>query len=253
MRKIILITIFLLCSISAASAQAASPNRQPYAALLHNHVHAGKVDNIRLNLVDYSAWANDKRWPALLATLRDFDTAKLTNRNEKLAFWINTYNILAIKVVIDHAPLASIRDAGSFFSPVWKKPAGMVAGKMRSLHEVEHQILRSMGEPRIHFAIVCAAVSCPDLRMQPYRAVTLDTQLDDQARLFLNTPGKGMQITDNNVYISKIFDWFAEDFAISGGVEAFIRKYRTDQTTPASSLTYLDYDWSLNGASTVKQ
>ncbi len=253
MKRIILITTFLLCSISAASAQAASPNWQAYAALLHDHVHAGTLSNIRLNLVDYAAWANDKHWPALLANLRDFDTAKLSNRNEKLAFWINTYNILAIKVVIDHAPLKSIRDAGSFFSPVWKKPAGIVAGKMRSLHEIEHQILRAMHEPRIHFAIVCASVSCPDLRMQPYRAATLEAQLDNQARLFLNTPGKGMQITGNNVYISKIFDWFAEDFATSGGVEAFVRKYRNEQALPTASLSYLDYDWALNGASTVKQ
>jgi len=253
MKKTILITTFLLCSISAASVQAASPNWQAYAALLHDHVHAGKVDNIRLNLVDYKAWANDKRWPALLATLRDFDTAKLTNRNEKLAFWINTYNILAIKVVIDHAPLKSIRDAGSFFSPVWKKPAGMIAGKQRSLHEVEHEILRTMGEPRIHFAIVCASVSCPDLRREAYRAATLDAQLDDQTRRFLNTPGKGMKISGNNIYISKIFDWFADDFTASGGVDAFVRKYRTEKPLATDSLTYLDYDWSLNGNPTAKQ
>ncbi len=248
MKRTILITTFLLCSISAVTVQAASPDWQSYAALLHNHVHAGKVDNIRLNLVDYAAWANDKRWPALLASLRDFDTEKLISRNEKLAFWINTYNILAIKVVIDHAPLKSIRDAGSFFSPVWKKPAGIVAGKTRSLHEVEHKILRSMDEPRIHFAIVCASVSCPDLRLEPYRAITLESQLGNQARLFLNTPGKGMKITENNIYISKIFDWFAEDFAPYGGVDAFIRKYRTETALPTASLSYLDYDWSLNGA-----
>jgi len=253
MKKTILITTFLLCSISAASAQAASPNWQPYAALLHNHVHAGERNNIRLNLVDYKAWANDKRWPALLAALRDFDTSQLTSRNEKLAFWINTYNILAIKMVIDHAPLASIRDVGSFFSPVWKKPAGMIAGKQRSLHEVEHKILRNMGEPRIHFAIVCASVSCPDLRREAYRAATLDAQLDNQTHRFLNTPGKGMKISGNNIYISKIFDWFAEDFATSGGVNAFIRKYRHSQLIPTDSLTYLDYDWSLNGNPTAKQ
>jgi len=248
MKRTILITTFLLCSISAASAQAAEPDWQPYAALLHNHVHAGERNNIRLNLVDYKAWANDKHWPALLATLRDFDTAKLTGHDEKLAFWINTYNILAIKVVIDHAPLASIRDVGSFFSPVWKKPAGMIAGKQRSLHEVEHQILRNMGEPRIHFAIVCASVSCPDLRRESYRAATLDAQLDDQTRRFLNTPDKGMKISGNNIYISKFFDWIAEDFTASGGVDAFVRKNRTEKPLATDSLTYLDYDWSLNAA-----
>ncbi|MDQ6987456.1 MAG: DUF547 domain-containing protein [Mariprofundaceae bacterium] len=245
--------VFLVCALSATSTQAAEPDWQPYAALLHDHVHAGERNNIRLNLVDYNAWANDKHWPALLAALRDFNTDKLTDRNEKLAFWINTYNILAIKMVIDHAPLASIRDVGSFFSPVWKKTAGIIAGKQRSLHEIEHEILRSMGEPRIHFAIVCASVSCPDLRMQAYRAATLDAQLNDQTRRFLNTPGKGMKISGNNIYISKIFDWFADDFTASGGVDAFVRKYRTEKPLTTDSLTYLDYDWSLNNSSTVKQ
>jgi len=253
MKKIILIATCLMLSIPTTPAQAATPmpstpDWQPYAALLHNHVHAGQRDNIRLNLVDYNAWANDKRWPALLATLRDFDTTELANRNEKLAFWINTYNILAIKVVLDHAPLESIRDVGSFFSPVWNKPAGIVAGKQRTLHEIEHEILRTLGEPRIHFAIVCASVSCPDLRREPYRAATLDAQLDNQASRFLHTPGKGLQIAQNSIKISKIFDWFSKDFDSTGGVDTFIRKYRSDKSLSTRSLTYLDYNWSLNGA-----
>lgn len=114
--------------------------------------------------------------------------------------------MLAIKTVLDHWPLQSIRDAGSFFSPVWKKPAGMVAGKVRSLHEIEHDILRAMHEPRIHFAIVCASVSCPDLRPEAYNAAQLDDQLDDQATIFLSRQQKGLRIEANGVQLSKIFD-----------------------------------------------
>ncbi|MDX8392236.1 MAG: hypothetical protein R8K53_06690, partial [Mariprofundaceae bacterium] len=97
-------------------------------------------------------------------------------------------------------------------------------------------------------AIVCASVSCPDLRMQAYRAAGLSAQLDDQARLFLNTPGKGMKIGEKSIYISKIFDWFDEDFIPFGGVAAYVRKYRNDAPLTDKRLSYLDYNWSLNGA-----
>ncbi|MDQ6972490.1 MAG: DUF547 domain-containing protein [Mariprofundaceae bacterium] len=250
MKKIILIAALLIFNTTTLVAQAATPDWQGYAGLLHEHVHAGQVNDIRLHVVDYAAWKADPRWSALLAGLEDFDTATLENRKEKLSFWINVYNILAIKVVLDHAPLKSIRDAGSFFSPVWKRPAGRLAGKLRSLHEVEHEILRSMGDPRIHFAIVCASVSCPDLRTEPYRVATLETQLDDQARRFLNTPGKGLRADGKNVHISKIFDWFAEDFAPYGGVTTFIQHYHSEQPLKDTHLGYLDYDWQLNTAPT---
>ena len=254
MKKAILIIIGLFCVPGAATAQPVAPEQTApdwpaYAGLLHDHVHAGEKDGVHVNLVDYPAWRADPRWPALLASLRDFDAARLRGRNDKLAFWINAYNILAIRMVLDHAPLSSIRDAGSLFSPVWSKPAGVVAGKMRTLHEIEHEILRGMGEPRIHFAIVCASVSCPDLRREPYRAAMLEAQLNNQAKNFLNTPGKGLNIGDNGIYLSKIFDWFADDFAASGGITAFISRYRKLPDTPTRRISFLNYNWSLNAAS----
>jgi len=148
-------------------------------------------------------------------------------------------------MVADHWPVESIKDIGHLFSPVWDKPAGSLAGKTVTLAEIEHHILRPMGDARIHLAIVCASVSCPDLRREPYRTEKLSMQLDDQAMRFLNNPGKGLRIEDGIIRGSKIFDWFEEDFAKKGGVVAFIRHYRPDlKEMPIKSN--LAYDWSVN-------
>jgi len=249
LKTICLLSIILLPTLSPAT----EPEWAGYEHLLQNYVHPGEKNDTALNLVDYQALAVDKAWASLLTRLADFDPKQLASSEEKLAFWINAYNILAIKVVLDHWPLQSIRDAGSFFSPVWKEPAGIVGGEMRSLNEVEHQILRPMGEPRIHFAIVCASVSCPDLKTTPYRAATLNRQLHDQAERFITQSTKGVQIQSNNIHISKIFDWFKDDFQAQGGVMPFIRKYNKNINPEIQQPSYLNYDWSLNAARTVKK
>jgi len=161
------------------------------------------------------------------------------------------YNILALKTVLDHWPVESIKDVGSLLSPVWDKPAGNIGGKAVSLGEIEHKILRPMGEPRVHLAIVCASVSCPDLRNTPFTGSELDSQLDEQARQFLNNADKGLKIGSKRIRISKIFDWFEEDFRSIGGVEAFIRGYRPD--LPALRFTEsINYDWDVNGIIATK-
>ncbi|MGR9037784.1 MAG: DUF547 domain-containing protein, partial [Gammaproteobacteria bacterium] len=156
------------------------------------------------------------------------------------------YNILALKTVIDHWPVDSIKDAGSLLSPVWGKPAGSIDGKTVSLDDIENNILRPMGEPRIHFAIVCASVSCPDLRSTPYTASTLNAQLDEQVHEFLANADKGLRIGKTSIRVSKIFDWFEKDFKTVGGVEAFIRRYRSDLPQLPFKAD-IDYDWDVNG------
>jgi len=248
LKIIILLSILLTPSLATSS----EPEWSGYQHLLQRYVHSGEKNNIALNLVDYQALKADKAWPALLSQLADFDTHQLSSKAEKTAFWINVYNILAIKVVLTHWPVQSIRDVGGIFSPVWKKDAGIIGGQMRSLHEVEHQILRQMGEPRIHFAIVCASVSCPDLKAVPYLAKKLDFQLNTQARSFLTQPDKGVSIQPGNIRISKIFDWFKDDFQPQGGVMPFISKYNKHIASQSKQASYLDYDWSLNAIPTEK-
>lgn len=238
--------LFALLLMIPLSGAAAEPNWGDYGELLATHVSPGMKNGVALNAVDYPALKASGEVDKVAAQLAAYPLEKLANREEKLAFYINAYNILAIKMVLDHWPLASIKDVGSFISPVWKKPAGQLGGKTVTLDELEHRILRPMGEPRIHFAIVCASVSCPDLRTEPYTAGRLDAQLDDQVKLFLGNPAKGLRIEQGSIRVSQIFDWFKPDFANSDGVEAFIRRYRPGLPEKLPVKANIPYDWTLN-------
>jgi hypothetical protein len=240
----------LLAAILIALPAAAGAEPADFAALdalLHRHVRPGVREGIPLNLVDYAAWARDPDHRRAVEALETFDPARLETRAERLAFWVNAYNLLAIRVVIEHGVPGSIKDAGNLFFPVWKRTAGTVGGRKVSLDEVEHGILRPMGEPRIHFAIVCASLSCPDLRPEAYVPERLDAQLDDQVKGFLANPAKGM-VGDEAVRVSRIFDWFEADFGGEAGVVRFLRAHTPGRVPPVARVAgYLPYDWSLNG------
>ncbi len=239
-------TFVLMVSLllSAGNLAAEEPDWTDYQVVL-NHLKPGVKNEMSLTLVDFQAIKSDNSLDKAYQNLSSFKLERLSNRDEKLAFYINAYNLLAMKMVADRWPMKSIKDAGSFFNPVWDKSAGVLDGKSVSLGEIEHKILRPMAEPRIHFAIVCASVSCPDLRNEPFTASILNEQLDDQARQFLNNNGKGLRINKKAIRISKIFSWFDDDFDVSGGVSAFIKHYRSD--LPAlKTQANLPYDWAVN-------
>ncbi|WP_447968447.1 DUF547 domain-containing protein [Nitrospira sp. M1] len=222
-------------------------------SLLKKYVKETTIDGVNLHGVYYQKLAQD---PAYRNLVNDLETASLSDlrtTQDKLAFWINVYNIMAVKMVLDHYPVESIKDAGSFFQAVWKKDVGTVGGKTRTLNEIEHEILRKLSEPRIHVAIVCASVSCPDLRTEAYRVKDLNAQLDDQLQKFLANKDKGLRVNraKNQVYLSSIFKWFKEDFDSKGGVIAFITPIAPDdmQATLKNGklrISYLDYNWDLN-------
>ena len=244
------IIIFIALLILSLSTFAAEPNWDAYADVLKS-VSQGTKNNVKLALVDYRALKENGKLGAAYQQLSNFPVKNLSNKEEKLTFYINAYNILALKMVLDHWPIESIKDIGSLISPVWGKYAGDIDGKAVSLDEIENKILRPMGEPRIHFAIVCASVSCPDLLNIPYTASNLNIQLNEQVQRFLTNADKGLRIENNSIQISKIFDWFEKDFKPVGGVEAFIRRYRTDLL----NLPFKDsihYDWSVNGITATK-
>ena len=239
----LLLTSFILTCLSFSSF-AVEPDWKAYSAALQ-YLSPGEKNGTQLTLVDYQKLKDNGLLETAYQQLAKFPVKQLESQEEKLAFYINAYNILALKMVLDHFPLDSIKDIGNFFSPVWNKTAGKINGKNVSLDDVEHQIIRPMGEARIHMAIVCASVSCPDLRNEPYSAANLHEQLEDQTHKFLNNEQKGLTLSKNNIRISKIFDWFEKDFKKSGGVEVFIRRYKPD--LPVLSIaTDIPYDWSLN-------
>ena len=236
-----------------ARAEAPGLDLDLYAALLRDHTTSTAAT--AGTLVDYRAVGDDPRWTRLLAGLEAARPSDFTDADERMAFWINAYNILAIRMVVEHAPLESIRDAGSLIWPVWRREIARIEGARVTLHQIEHDILRKLGDPRIHAAIVCASTSCPSLAREPYRAEDLARQLDDAVHGFLADPRKGLRIdrSSHTVWLSKIFRWFSVDFEAAGGVLAFTTRYAPppDRTwLPAQhdivEVEYLDYDWRLN-------
>lgn len=226
-----------------------------YARLLERHTVA--VEDVASTRVDYAALKRSADWDLLVQSLEASDPDRLASRDEKLAFWINAYNILAIDLVRRNHPVDGIRSLGGLLSPVWKREVGRIGGRMRTLEEIEHRILRPMGEPRIHAAIVCASLSCPPLRREPYRADDLDAQLADNVRRWLADPRKGMRIDRpaKTLWLSPIFEWFEEDF--TEGVAAFVARHADAADAawiraqgPALRIRSLDYDWSLNDVAT---
>lgn len=239
----IVLSALLMTSIPA---HAEEPNWSDYRGVL-SHVKPSSKNGVQLMLVDYPAIKANGSLDKAYQALAGFDPKRLSSREERLAFYINAYNILALKTVVDHWPIDSIKDIGNVFKPVWDKPAGQLGGKEVTLGEVEHKILRTMGEPRIHLAIVCASVSCPDLRDEPYVAGKLEAQLNDQSRRFLNNEGKGLMVNKDRIQVSQIFDWFEKDFASVGGVAAFIKRYRAE-LPDLKIKTNIHYDWSVNSS-----
>jgi hypothetical protein len=248
--RIIALCLLLLSNYCLATTSAYSTTNfdwSDYSTLLKQNIINAEKSGIKTNLLDYQSISKDPKFSSLIERLAAFDPAKLEGK-EKMAFYINTYNLFAIKLIADHKPKHSIRDIGTWFSPVWQKPAAMLTAKTISLDTIEHKILRKMGEPRIHFAIVCASLSCPDLRTEAYSAESLDKQLDEQTRSFLGNVGKGINIEGETIYISKIFDWFAKDFASDkkpASVLKFIAQYNMEAGRFSEYQT-LDYNWQLN-------
>lgn len=221
--------------------------------LLKQNVTPKTIDGVQLTAVNYKKIKSDPVFAEVVAELEKVSLNDLKSREEKLSFWINVYNILAVKMIVDHHPIKSIKKVGGLFRSVWKLPIGVVAGKQRTLNEVEHEILRKMDEPRIHVAIVCASVSCPDLRTSAFTADQLDVQLDEQMKSFVANPGKGLRFDSGKkkVNISKIFDWFEDDFESRGGVLKVLSKYVDPADAKALlnrnlKVSYLKYNWDLN-------
>ena len=224
-------------------------------------------------LVNYSRLAADPTaLNRYLATLASTDPSALdaANEEDRLAFWINAYNACMLKRVTEHYPirraggLLRLRNAaaGRPENSVWQIADVFtgthcpVAGADRSQDEIEHEIIRPMGDPRIHLAINCAALSCPPLISRAYLGDTLDRQLDERVIAFLRDPVHfEVSVTDGapTVRINRVFDWFNEDFGGHEGILAFLAEYLDGAdgnavADPEAALVFFDYDWTLNDA-----
>jgi hypothetical protein len=176
-----------------------------------------------------------------------------------LAFWINAYNALTIKGVLDHYPTTSVRKIklfGGFFSRI----KFQVGGRSYTLDNIEHDIIRSeFGDPRIHFALVCASLGCPILENRSFVPETLEERLDNATANFINNPEKVRLDRENRVlYLSQIFEWYAEDFEDThDSVINFISEYLPEVDAAflkgkEVQIQYVQYDWSLNAQAGVE-
>lgn len=168
-------------------------------------------------------------------------------RDERLAFLINAYNILTVHAVIERWPIEGVMQVDGFFDVIEHS----LAGESMTLNTLENERIRAVfGEPRIHFAVNCASTSCPPIRNEPFSAASLEASLEEQARAFVRA---STSIRGRRATLSKIFEWFADDFAAGGGVREFIAA-RLDEGDAATvrnertTLRYSDYDWSPNAA-----
>jgi hypothetical protein len=240
--------LFFFSSSGFAEPPAAggSVDHSLFGELLGKYVKEGSVD--------YSGFKKEeKQLDAYLSVLETANTAQLAP-SEQFAFYINAYNAWTIKLILSGYPgITSIRDLGGrIFDKPFAKKIARLDGETVSLDHIENDILRPrFKDPRVHFAINCAAKSCPPLRPEPYRGEVLDRQLDEMASAFVNNPN-AHRLDGETLYVSKIFKWFSEDF--KEGVPAFLIRYaagglKKKLTTDKAriQLTYLDYDWSLNG------
>ena len=163
------------------------------------------------------------------------------SKQEKLAYWINAYNALTIDLILKHYPIKSIKD----IKDPWDQGLWELGGTMYSLNQIEHDILRKMDEPRIHFAVVCASYSCPKLLNEAFTAPKLDQQLTKATKEFLND-SKRNEISRNKLKLSKIFQWFTKDFEQNGSLIDFLNLYSDIEISAKAKKSFKDYNWSLN-------
>jgi len=254
MRLWLLVTLGLAMAASPLAGQGttdAGDAYAGYAALLSRYVDDGQVNYARWRVDDPPAWrrflawlesAEPSSWPAA----------------EQRAFWINAYNARVIAGVLRRYPIESVRDVGFVGGRVrgfFDRREHPVAGRMRTLDGIEKEILleQPLWDPRIHWALSCGSRGCPWLRPEPYLGDRLDTQLDFQARTFLNSPNGNRLDRDSRIlYLTSIFDWYKDDFVrAAGSVRAYAAQYLTGAAAEAAQddsyrIDYLDYDWSLN-------
>ncbi len=218
----------------------------PYGGLLNDFTTPMSIRQINTRAVDYASWQTDPRHEEAMRLLYASDPESLRDDNEKKAFWLNAYNLLTIDLVIKQNVQNSIKQLAGWFSSPWKDYTWPIANKPYTLDDIEHKILRPMGDARVHMALNCAAISCPNLRNEPYLPARLDAQLDEQVQDFLTDPSKGLKPVDigNDEYAaSEIFKWYKDDFN-KGDPESWIAEQLGYEDVGIES--FIDYNWTLN-------
>lgn len=197
----------------------------------------------KAGLVDYKGFQKDRQeLDGYLKMLGEKDPNNDWSVQELLAYYINLYNAATVKLILDNYPTKSIKDIQGNFT----KGYIMIGSRELSLGGIENGILRKMNEPRIHFAVNCASISCPKLLDEAFTASKINEQLERVTKEFINSDKN--DISASNPKVSSLFDWYQKDFEVNGkkDVIGFINKYSKTKINPGTTLAYKDYNWNLN-------
>ncbi|MDO5978147.1 DUF547 domain-containing protein [Flavivirga spongiicola] len=210
-------------------------NHSSWNTLLQKHVS-------NKGHVDYKAFkSNRNELTNYITYLGNHIPQDSWTREDKLAYWINAYNAMTIDLILRHYPIKSIKDIKN----PWDQRFWKLGKKWYNLNEIEHQILRKMDEPRIHFAIVCASFSCPKLQNEAFTPSSIDDQLTNATKVFL-ADKKRNDISQNSLRLSKIFQWFAKDFKQTGTLIDFLNQYSEITISDKAKKNFKVYNWNLN-------
>ena len=213
-----------------------NPDHSIWDGILKKYVSASGEVNYR------SLQADRGRLDKYLNYLRENPLDPAWDRQVQLTYWINAYNAFTVDLILRNYPLKSIRD----LDKPWDQKFIQLGVQRYSLNEIEHEIVRpQFKEPRIHFALVCAAASCPKLLNTAYRADILNQQLERQTRYFLNASGKN-RLAKDQVVVSQLFNWYGEDFTTGGTLIDYLNRYSKIDISKDAQIEFAEYDWSLN-------
>lgn len=236
---------FTRCTLAEVQSDSKPVDHAPWTALLQKHVD-------KEGMVDYRGFiADSTALNQYLDTLSNHHPNRENwTKNERLAYWINAYNAFTIRLIIRHYPVESIKDIAGMIPYVnspWDLKFIQIENETYDLNNIEHGIIRPrFSEPRIHFVLVCAAISCPRLRNEAFTADRLEDKLEDAAKEFFNDPDKN-RITSDKAELSKLMDWYSGDFTDQDfSVREYVNRYSDVKITEDTEIEYLDYDWGLN-------
>ncbi|UOQ74593.1 DUF547 domain-containing protein [Hymenobacter cellulosilyticus] len=216
----------------------------PWTDLLRRHVTPE-------GYVDYEGFLEEEdQLDAYLQIIRKTPPAATWSAADKEAYWINVYNAATIYTVLQYFPVTSINEIKvkelKGYKSVWEAGSVNVGGKVYSLNTIEKEILRpEFKDPRVHFALVSAAMSYPPLLNEAYDGARLNQQLDAQGRLFLSRTALN-QLAADAVHLSSLFDWYAAEFGEGTKLIAFLNRYSAIKIEPTATIEFLPFDWSLN-------
>lgn len=245
-----IVTLTSCFAIDSPTSNAAPVDHAIWNSLLKKHVNSA-------GYVNYNGFQADQaKLKSYLDIISKNAPSSSWSKDEKLAYWINAYNAFTVQLILDNADqkISSIKDIGSkikipFVNTPWDVKFVKIGGKEMDLNNIEHGIIRKQfDDPRIHFALVCAAKSCPPLRNEAFVASKLSAQLDDQGRKFINDKSKNNISSPSKATLTKILNWYGGDFKKDGNtVIDWVNKYSTTKLNKNADISYMEYYWELNG------